>query len=244
MDPASLWPGSVSHIHVRRLNVLSELSTKARWLVAHHRDLLFGRSCQLRSQCRCSPHFLGHFLLSFLVPLCPPSWARPSSFSTCTNASVPIVSNSAPCTVDDNDLTCRGSPEATACVDKPLVDEHLHGLRLIRQRFASHSASSSSSPSFSILSSLLAAISTFVSAHLSLRTRTPVSSFISKDTSSTTIFRTWHSSCAPLGPTRVLYHTHRSRPHIARILPETRHLAFPCFATASCSASSPDAKFT
>ena len=32
-------------------------------------DLLFGRSCQLCSQCRCSPHFLGHFPLSFLVPL-------------------------------------------------------------------------------------------------------------------------------------------------------------------------------
>ena len=58
--------------------------------------------------------------------------------------------------VDENDLACRGSPEATAFVDKPLVDEHLHGLRLIRHRFASHSASSSSSLSFSILSSLLA----------------------------------------------------------------------------------------
>ena len=98
--------------------------------------------------------------------------------------------------MDENDLACRGSPEAIAFVDKPLVDEHLHGLRLIRQRFASHSASSSSSLSFSILSSLLATISAFVSAHLSLRTRNPLSSLISKDTSSTTIFRTWHSSWA------------------------------------------------
>ena len=43
---------------------------------------------------------------------------------------------------------------------------------------------------------------------------------------------------AQLGPTRVLCHAHRSRPHLARILPETRHLAFTCFASASCAASS------
>ena len=134
MDPASLWPGGVGHIHSEApQSMLSELSTKARWLVAHHRDLLFGRSCQLRSQCRCSPHFVGRCLLSFLVPLCRPSWARPSSFSTCTNASVPIVSNSAPCTVDEKKTApCTAlawmttiSPVGALPKPQPLLTNHL-----------------------------------------------------------------------------------------------------------------------
>ena len=196
MDPASLWPGSVSHIHVRRLNVLSELSTKARWLVAQTFSSDGAASSAVSAAARLTS-WATFFSLS--LSLSASSWARPSSFSTCTIASVPIVSNSAPCTAlarmkKNQHLPLSGLSRSQAFVDKPLVDEHLHGLRLIRQRFASHSASSSSSLSFSILSSRLATISAFVSAHLSLRTRTPVSSLISKDTSSTTIFRTWHSS--------------------------------------------------
>ena len=35
--------------------------------------------------------------------------------------------------VDENDFACRGLPEAIALVDEPFVDEHLHGLRLVRK---------------------------------------------------------------------------------------------------------------
>ena len=92
--------------HVRRLNVLGELA-KSRWLVAHHSGLLFGLSCQICSQCRCSPYLLGHFVPSLLLPLhLPhvssqallaryPSWARASSFTTLHRAGV-----------DENDLAC------------------------------------------------------------------------------------------------------------------------------------------
>ena len=49
---------------------------------------------------------------------------------------------------------------------------------------------------------------------------------------------------AQLGPTRVFCNAHPSRPHLARTLPETGHLAFTCFASASSSASSPEAIIT
>ena len=84
--------------------MLSELATKAWWLVAHNRDFL----------CRRSSHLLGHLVRSFLVPLrlphVPSSGPSRSislspsvvvSFATCTHASVPIVRTSAPCTALD-----------------------------------------------------------------------------------------------------------------------------------------------
>ena len=122
------------------------------------------------------------------LSLSAPPWARPSSFSSSTNASVPIVNNSAACTALAWMKTISpvgGSPERIAFVDKPLVDEHLHGRRLIRHSFLQvrlalcHIFIISS---FSILSSLLAAISA-LSPH-------------TKVTSSTTIFRTSRSSWA------------------------------------------------
>ena len=190
MDPASLWPGGVGHPYLRRLNQCAQRALNEGQVVGRT-DLLFGRSCQLCSQCRCSPHFLGRCLLSFLVPLC-----------RLLDSTIVVLHLHQHVSADREQFSTlqrAGAEEknsAPSFVDKPLVDEHLHGLRLIRHRFASHSASSSSSVSFSILSSLLDAISAFVSAHLSLRTRNKVSSLISKDTSSTTIFRTWHSSWA------------------------------------------------
>ena len=84
-------------------------------------DLLFGRSCQLCCQCRCSPHLLGHLVRSLLVPLRLPH--------------VEYLSPLHRAGVDENDSACRSSSEAIAPTDKPLVDDHLHGHRLIRQSF-------------------------------------------------------------------------------------------------------------
>ena len=57
-----------------------------------------------------------------------PPWARASSCTTCTHASVPMVRTSAPLNagVDEDDFTCGDPSKAEAFVDEPLVDNELH----------------------------------------------------------------------------------------------------------------------
>ena len=136
--------------HVRRLNVPSEL-VKPRWLVAHRGSLLFRLSCKFCSQRRRSPYLLGHFVRILFVPLGLPRVSPPGSLCSdpppLSLGSSVVVHHLHPrvsadrehfstlhgAGVDEDDFACRGFPEAIALVDEPFVDEHLHGLRLIRK---------------------------------------------------------------------------------------------------------------
>ena len=120
--------------------MLGELA-KSWWLDAHHSKRLLGLSCQLCSQHRCWPHLLGHFVRSLLVPLRFPHVSSPRSSGSITpappslgssmvvhhlhrrvSADLEDLSTLHRAGVDENHLASWSSPEATALVDEPLVD--------------------------------------------------------------------------------------------------------------------------
>ena len=105
-------------------------------------------SRKLCSQCRCSPHLLGHFVRVLFVPLGLPRVSFPGSLCSVLPLGSSIVvyhlhprisadrenfSTLHGASVGEDKFACWGFSEAIALVHEPFVDEHLHGLRLIRK---------------------------------------------------------------------------------------------------------------
>ena len=115
------WPMGLAS-----LNVPGEL-VKPRRLVAHRSYLLLGLTW-FSSQCRCSPHLLGHFVRVLFVPLGLPRVSAPGSLCSVPPLGSSIVvhhlyprtsADREHASVDEDDFAFRGFSEAIAICQQP-----------------------------------------------------------------------------------------------------------------------------